>query len=133
MELKIICEDYERRELTVAAPQIIKAENMKKILEAIFHQTDFKLTLKTTREKKDNYERKKNEGNNIIVFEANTMTYADTIKKLKEGLKDSDTLEHIKGVRKTMSGKVMIEISEQADKDKVINGLKENCNLAKIG
>ncbi|XP_069359584.1 uncharacterized protein [Maniola hyperantus] len=129
-ELRKLSEEYETRRITVVAPQTIKTGNMKKILEATFQVTEFSLILRTRKKKKEYKERKKNAGdNNIIVIESKEATYADTVKKLKDGLKNSDTLEYIKGVKKTSSGKVLVRVSETADKDDVINKLIENCKI----
>nr|XP_037877412.1 uncharacterized protein LOC119630951 [Bombyx mori] len=109
-ELTKIVEEMGNKELTIIKPQGIDTGVTRKMLEVLFRGKDIKLELRTPKKGENTNNTETRKRDDVIVIEGGTTTYADTVKRLKEGIKGTASLENIKGVKKTAKGQVLVRV-----------------------
>ncbi|EEZ99145.2 hypothetical protein TcasGA2_TC012926 [Tribolium castaneum] len=105
-------DDVQETVVAMALPQGIETEQTRKILECIFYNTNCRIIVKDS-DKKNTKDRNRKSGQAIII-DGSSDTFADTLKKIKEVVKDEDQLERIQKVQRTAKGDLMIKIAGEA-------------------
>ncbi|XP_069364161.1 myosin-8-like [Maniola hyperantus] len=127
-EIKKIAVKYSMSEISFITPQGIATDVMKKILEVIFHNSEIFIFLRAKKKitpQKGSKHLDRNE--EVIIIEGDSDSYAQVLRKLKNGLKGSNALDQIKGVRKSNKGDVLVQVRENAlEVSKTIKDIVEN-------
>lgn len=117
--------DVQETVVAMALPQGIGTKQTRKILECIFYNTNCKITVKKDSDKGNTKDRDRKSGQ-AITIDGSSNTFADTLKKIKEVVKDEDQLQRIKKVQRTAKGDLMIKIEREAKpiKDQIEEALQ---------
>ncbi|KYB24568.1 hypothetical protein TcasGA2_TC031704 [Tribolium castaneum] len=117
-------DDVQETVVAMALPQGIETEQTRKILECIFYNTNCRIIVKDS-DKKNTKDRDRKSGQAIII-DGSSDTFADTLKKIKEVVKDEDQLERIQKVQRTAKEDLMIKIAGEAKpiKDQIEEALQ---------
>lgn len=100
----------------VVAPPSIKSTYLQKLMETVFHGTKTHLRVIPTRRKDKPKNEKSKRSDTLLVKMGEGNSYAETLKKLKEGLKDNEITNNIKEVKKTNKGELLIRVVNEKDK-----------------
>lgn len=112
MEFKSLAADLQGKEFLLAVPPGQKAETMRKMVEAIFLQTDYRFIIKAQKQQKSDKKEKNAQGRGeAILIELGEITYADTLRKIKCSSIDTETREDIKKVKKTAKGDLLLTVA----------------------
>ena len=117
-EMTKIINTAEEKMATIVCPVGILGEKFRKMVEVNYHNMGYKINIILSRrnDKEEERQRKKR-GEAILIRKDDSVSYADTVRKLKEGLKEEQLVkENIKGVRKTKNGELLIKIAKEDTK-----------------
>jgi hypothetical protein len=125
-EIKNLALNADANRITVATPTTMKTDLAKKIIEYVFHDTEVRVVLKISRDARPKPAKKKDE---TIIIDKEAESYADTLKKIKEGL-NQDEKSLIKNVRETKKGNIVIKVDKDAKEvSNMIGKVLENRKL----
>ncbi|CAH0561728.1 unnamed protein product [Brassicogethes aeneus] len=83
------------------------------MLEAVFYDTGCEIHLFT--QKNNNNTNNKKGRTEAIIIESKNTTYAETLKKIKENLTDTDMIKQINRAKSTTKGDPLISLSNTAE------------------
>jgi hypothetical protein len=110
---RTMCSDMDMGKIGITLPQGLKTDRMRKMTEAVFHDTNTQVTIyKPANAERGNVIQKKVYNGEAILIEGEGTTYAETLKTLREKMVDKETLKEIKGVRKTLKGGALLTLKE---------------------
>lgn len=102
-------------ELTITQPASMQNIKFRKMVEAIFHNTSIQISILPSRghiEENTNLRNSKHKNDAILIYRGEH-TYADTLKKLKNGLGGKEVVEHIQNIRKTRKGELLVKLNSR--------------------
>ncbi|KAJ3640308.1 hypothetical protein Zmor_003617 [Zophobas morio] len=126
---KQFVEKQDNKNLVIQNPKDVREETMIKLTEAVFHSSQYEVKIMISSKEQGKLTRKRGEA---VLIENGSgdveITYAETVKKLKEELKDEETKNKILQVKKTIQGKVLIKVKDNAKSVKeAVAKIVQNC------
>lgn len=99
-KIKLILNNIKEKQTKIVNPKRISIGVMRKIIKVIFHRTQFKIKLISNKDDENKIGGK----SEAILINRSKDSYAETLKKLKENLREDKMFDSIIGVRKTLKG-----------------------------